>query len=167
MSNWTPNNSKLASAVDAAGFWYDPVQDIIYSRMDPVQRKFGYTYGYDASALLMGMAIDCEPIFFKYGGKTWMIELWKGQYGLMTGCEIGIYNRSPSEDASPVYKLLDQIVGKRPHDSRPGMERWNQMGNFFFDCANNDERLEMSFTLYRRREKLEELFSRGLRSIGG
>jgi len=34
--------SALAHAVYAAGFLYDPDQDIIYSRMDALQRNFGY-----------------------------------------------------------------------------------------------------------------------------
>ena len=70
-----------------------------------------------------------------------MIELWKGQYGLMTGCEIGVYNRSPK--SSPFYAFLDAIVGKRERDS-------NKSHNMFFDCASDNELLEMSFTLYRR-----------------
>jgi hypothetical protein len=102
MNNWS-STSKLAQAVEVAGFDYDPEQDIIFSRMDAVQRRFGY----DASALLMSAVIDCEPIFFDFGGKTWMIELWKGQYGLETGCEIGVYNRSTDSGDSFVYAFLD------------------------------------------------------------
>ena len=56
---WTPT-SMLAKAVDLAGFYYDPGQDIIYSKMYPLQRNFGYAYGYDAAALLMSAVIDCE-----------------------------------------------------------------------------------------------------------
>jgi Domain of unknown function (DUF4474) len=44
-------------------------------------------------------------------GKTWMIELWKGQYGLMTGCEIGVYNRSP-KDFPSYYAYLVQKFPK-------------------------------------------------------
>ena len=65
---WTPQ-SVLAFAVDAAGFLYDPRQDIIYSKMYPLQRHFGYAYGYDAAALAMNAIIDCEPIFFDYAGQ--------------------------------------------------------------------------------------------------
>ena len=78
-----------------------------------------------------------------------MIELWKGQYGLMTGCEIGVYNRSP--DSSPIYSFLDAIIGKREPDSNPSH-------NLFFDCASDNELLEMSFTLHRSGQTL---FSRG------
>ena len=142
---WTPQ-SALAHAVEAAGFLYDPRQDIIYSKMYPLQRHFGYAYGYDAAALAMNAIIDCEPIFFDYAGKTWMIELWKGQYGLETGCEIGVYNRAPGSPAIP-YALLDATIGQRPGDSNPSH-------NLFFDCAGDDELLLMSSTLYRNGEKL-------------
>ncbi len=146
---WTPT-SLLALAVYAAGFLYDPGQDIIYSRMDPLQRQFGYAYGYDAAALAMDAIIDCEPIFFDYAGKHWMIELWKGQYGLETGCEIGVYTR-PIGSNSPIYALLDATVGRRPGDPNPSH-------NLFFDCANDNELLEMSSTLYKNGQRL---FCRG------
>jgi hypothetical protein len=118
--------------------------------MDPLQRNFGYAYGYDAAALLMNAIIDCEPIFFDYNGKTWMIELWKGQYGLETGCEIGVYNRTIGS-MSFVYGILDATVGKRPGDPNPSH-------NLFFDCASDSELLLMSSTLYRNGLKV---FSRG------
>jgi hypothetical protein len=43
MTTWTPT-SPLAKAVELAGFLYDPDQDIIYSRMDALQRRLGYAY---------------------------------------------------------------------------------------------------------------------------
>jgi UDP-2,3-diacylglucosamine hydrolase len=146
---WAPR-SALAWAVVAAGFWYDPNQDIIFSRMDPLQRLFGYAYAYDAAMLAIDSIIDCEPIFFDYAGKHWMIELWKGQYGLETGCEIGVYNRQIGS-TSFLYDLLDSTIGQRPNDSNPSH-------NLFFDCANDSELLTMSSTLYRDGQKL---FSRG------
>jgi Domain of unknown function (DUF4474) len=146
---WTPT-SMLAKAVDLAGFYYDPGQDIIYSKMYPLQRNFGYAYGYDAAALLMSAVIDCEPIFFDYAGKTWMIELWKGQYGLETGCEIGVYTR-PTGSTGPFYFVLDHTVGVRPYDPTPEHKQ-------YFDCAADSDLLVMSSTLYRKGQKL---FSRG------
>lgn len=148
MAQWQPK-SPLALAVHAAGFDYDPEQDIIYSRMDALQRQFGYAFGYDKSALLMSATIDCEPIFFRYDNKIWMIELWKGQYGIETGCEIGIYNRKIDEH-SPWLDILDEFIGKR------GSNDPDQ--NLFFGCAGDSEMLKMSFTLYRDGQKL---FTRG------
>jgi hypothetical protein len=137
---WTPT-SALALAVYAAGFLYDPDQDIIYSRMDALQRSFGYAYGYDAAALGMNAVLDCEPIFFDYDGKHWMIELWKGQYGLETGCEIGVYTR-PIGSTGLGYDLLDATVGRRPDDT-------DASHNLFYDCASDADRLRLSATLHR------------------
>ncbi|HEY1411723.1 MAG TPA: DUF4474 domain-containing protein, partial [Rhodopila sp.] len=134
---WIPT-SPLAKLVDLAGFLYDPAQDIIYSRMDALQRPLGYAYAYDASALLMDAVIDCEPIFFTAQGKLWMIELWKGQYGLETGCEIGVYNRPLNPPVS--YTILDAVVGKRPYDPAH---------SYFYQSADAADMLEMSFTLKR------------------
>jgi hypothetical protein len=146
---WKPE-SALAQAVYDAGFLYDPEEDIIYSRMEPIQRRFGYAYGYDAAALAMSADIDCEPIFFDYGGKHWMIELWKGQYGLETGCEVGVYTR-PIGSSGLRYDLLDATVGKRPGDAVPSH-------NLFYDCAAEEDMLKLSATLNRNGEKV---FTRG------
>ena len=147
--SWTPT-SALAHAVYEAGFEYDPAQDIIFSRMDPLQRNFGYAYGYDLAALGMSADIDCEPIFFDYAGKHWMIELWKGQYGLETGCEIGVYTR-PIGSTGPGYALADATIGRRPGDATPSH-------NLFYDCAANADRLELTATL---RRDGQALFTRG------
>ena len=88
---WTPR-TKLAQAVYKAGFEYDPLQDIISSRMYALQHRLGYCWAYDEASAHVEMIIDCEPFYFLHRGDAWMIELWKGQYGLETGCEIGVYH---------------------------------------------------------------------------
>jgi len=125
--------------VAAAGFFYDPGQDIIYSRMDAWQRAVGFNWGYDVAAPAMHMIIDCETIYFPANGKMWLIELWKGQYGLETGCEIGVYNNL------------------NPHTPN-GSER----GDHYFSASNLDiAQLKLSFTLKRRGA---ELIKRGPQS---
>jgi len=149
MSQWEPT-SLFAKAVYDAGFEYDRSQDIIYSRMHALQRHFGYGYAYDAYALDGGMIIDCEPIFFESGGKLWMIELWKGQYGIETGCEVGVYVRNPKDRDFPL-PILDKVIGARPNDPNPEH-------SLFFNCADDKQMLEMSFVLYRNGTKF---FQRG------
>lgn len=82
---------RLNELVNPFGFEYLLSQDIFTSRKDAWQREFGYCWLYDKSADLANMVFDCEPIYFDYEGCTWMIELWKGQYGINVGAEIGIY----------------------------------------------------------------------------
>ena len=38
------------------------------------------------------MVFDSLPVYFNYRGRTWLIEFWKGQYGINAGGEIGIYH---------------------------------------------------------------------------
>jgi hypothetical protein len=146
MTAWKPA-SALGELVHAAGFAYDPDQDILYSRKDALQRNVGYGYLYDDAALAADMVIDCEPIFFQARGKDWMVELWKGQYILETGCEVGVYTRSRPPPA--YYAILDKVVGTRPHDPANG---------HYFQCADDADMLTIGFTLYRDGKPV---FSRG------
>jgi hypothetical protein len=117
----------LDELIKEAGYAYNTYQDIFYSVMDPWQRSMGYCSLYDEAAAPMGMIIDCEPIYFSYAGKRWLIEFWKGQYDLATGCEVGVYTT------------------KDPDLDIPGFFRGP-----FFQCASNEDLLPMSYTLKKR-----------------
>lgn len=82
----------LNKLVEPLGYWYDPRQDIFSSTLDAWQKTFGYGKIYDHTAPFFNMIFDCQPIYFNYDGKTWLIEFWKGQYGINTGSEIGVYH---------------------------------------------------------------------------
>lgn len=75
----------------AFGFQYDTKRDIFYSSKNAWQKYFGYTHFYDVMAPLFRMIIDTESVRFSYNNKNWLIAFWKGQYGIVTGAEIGIY----------------------------------------------------------------------------
>ena len=81
----------LSGLIEPFGFCYDPRQDIFVSRQDAWQRFFGYRSFFDRAAPFFQMVFDCLPVYFDYEGRTWLIEFWKGQYGINTGCETGIY----------------------------------------------------------------------------
>lgn len=125
---------ELRELLADTGYAYDWQQSVFYSILYPWQRRMGYCSLYDESSAAMGMVIDCEPVRFEYGGKKWMIELWKGQYGLTSGAEIGIYNTT------------------RPELDIPGV-----FNGTFYDCADDEDTLSMTFTLLR---KNKILFSR-------
>jgi len=120
---------ELDEILKLAGYAYDATQDIFYSRMYPWQRDMGYCRLYDEAAAPMSLIMDCEPIYFDYAGKRWMIEFWKGQYGMTSGGEIGVYNTD-----KPDIDIPELFTGT------------------FFDCASDEERLHMSFTLVKNGE---------------
>lgn len=81
----------INSLTEPFGYFYDICSDLFISTLDAWQKNFGYCRLYDEAAPSMNMIIDCEPIYFDYQNKTWLIEFWKGQYGINTGAEVGIY----------------------------------------------------------------------------
>lgn len=124
---------KLNELLSVSGFAYDGGQDIFYSRMDSWQRKFGYGCIYDEAAATMNMVIDCEPIYFDYDNKKWMIEFWKGQYGITTGAEVGVYylpDKALTDILSPstlVYRCVED-----EDTLRIQMVLWKEGKNLFF-----------------------------------
>lgn len=115
----------IEEKINTAGYEYDINQDIFYSKVDAWQRGMGYCRLYDEAAAPLSMIIDCEPVYFEYAGRRWMIEFWKGQYGMTSGCEVGIYYTDKPD--------IDTEFFKGP----------------FFECASDDDLLKMRYTLYK------------------
>lgn len=109
------------------GFAYYRPQNMFYSLMDCWQREFGYCRLYDEGCAAFSMIIDCEPVYFDYAGKKWLIEFWKGQYGMTTGCEIGIYNTTV------------------PYIDVPGL-----FYGTFYEAVSDEERMPLAFTLIKK-----------------
>ncbi len=141
MSDWQPN-SDLARTLWGLGFRCQPEQNIIVSRLDAWQRQVGFTWAYDVLCPAMQMIIDCEPIFYIYGGKDWMIELWKGQYGIETGAEIGVY--STAANPPSVQTVVDTLSRWLPAIAA-GVKKSVQ----FFACVPASEQLVIQYTLKR------------------
>lgn len=124
---WVPT-STLAKIVHAVGFSYDASEDIIYARQDGWQSKVGYCDAYDELQPII-FNIDCESIEFTYGGNDWRFEFWKGQYGIETGGEIGIYKRSSGE------------------------RDWKDVLGRFYNCST-DQQYRMRFYMYHNGSQL-------------
>ena len=74
------------------GYVYHCCCGFFSSTVDAWQKAAGYTWLYDYMAPRFQMVFDSLPVYFNYRGRTWLIEFWKGQYGINTGAEIGIYH---------------------------------------------------------------------------
>lgn len=103
----------LNSLAEPLGYLYDYDQDIFVSRQDAPQKLFGYTTLYDFSAPYFNIVFDYETIYFDYGGRTWLIEMWKGQYGINSGCELGVYYADTILDPGEYATTLFHAVAPR------------------------------------------------------
>lgn len=101
----------LSGILEPFGYYYVCDQDLVSTRNDAWQRRAGYTALFDKAALHFHMVFDALPIYFNHCGRTWLIELWKGQYGINTGAEVGIYHADgllePDEYASAHFQAVD------------------------------------------------------------
>lgn len=131
---WNPRTG-LGLAIREAGFEYSPQKDILYSAMDNIQRMSGHCQAYDEVALAANAVIDCEPVRFIYDEQEWMLELRKGQYGIGTGCEIGLYYRDlGQEKARKEEELTGKMYSAVPDDKRIGMRLLlRKEGNIIFE----------------------------------
>jgi len=124
------DHDSLNDFLENAGYSYDIYQDIFYSNIDSWQRDMGYCRLYDELAAPFSMIIDCEPIYFDYNNKKWLIEFWKGQYGMTTGCEVGVY----VSDGPDIETI--------------------EFSGTFYSCVKDEDMLDMSFDLRKNGKTL-------------
>lgn len=75
------------------------------------QDEFGFAMVYDFIAPYFGYAYDSVRVFFTYDEQDFMVQLWKGQYIIMRGGEIGVYHRDAdglSKDPYTLYNAADE-----------------------------------------------------------
>lgn len=112
-------------------YQYSYVDDYYYTNdKEAWQYNFGFGKIYDYAAPYFLLEYDYIRIFFTYAGKDWMLQMWKGQYGMLFyGGEIGIYTRTHDDDRNP---------------------EWT-----FYHCPDESNWLMMEMTLYHENLKGE------------
>jgi len=64
---------------------------------------------YDLSNPEIQLVYGTVHVEFGYGGKDWLVQMWKGRYGLvLLGGEIGVYNRPAGQTAEPYCSALEE-----------------------------------------------------------
>ncbi|MFA9377577.1 MAG: DUF4474 domain-containing protein [Lachnotalea sp.] len=131
--------NKLNAALTPTGFTYSLPDDMFHTRCDGPQRDFGYCHLYDEAMPLLGMIVDCEPIYFDYNNKHWLIEFWKGQYSMATGAQIGVFNTANEPINTP---------------------RFNGV---FYESISDEECFPIEFTL--RKNKKDFIYSKAMQGL--
>ena len=114
------------------GFAYDAKYGVFYATGAGWQRTVGYTELYDRLAAVAFMPLDTIRIKFNYKGMQWMVQLWKGYYGLvLAGCETGFYNRpadTPEEQTTynVVSEAYHQVMSCRFHYGLSSFNRYSR-----------------------------------------
>lgn len=109
------------SGMFGSGFNFSLNEAITYATVNCWMRNFGFCVFYDIAANSMPLLFryNTRRFHFDYNGLEWMIQIWKGNYVVANGGEVGLYNRDPN----------------------------NKFGTFY-NCANDEQMLEMSMQIY-------------------
>ncbi len=114
----------------ALSYSYSQAGNYFYTDDNPWQRNFGFNRLYDIGAVFTVMYLDTFHVYYNHNGYDWMVQFWKGQYGLLfLGGEIGLYYKDPNKTT--------------PH----------------YNCAEEDMEINMQMSVYRG-DEYKELFTR-------
>ncbi len=154
------------------------------------QSNFGFARVYDYVAPYVGMEYDYIRVFFTYDEEDFMVQLWKGQYGVLYGGEIGIYNRDEDgQDSSPFtfyaaaskkyWPTMDMAVyhqekeGDTPDEyellfKRPVDKYWWCTGFVMGTLRQYEpaDELRIEATISFRDAQMASLFARGIKDCG-
>lgn len=166
------------------GYLYDPVYKCFYTADDPWQRNFGYNEVYDNAAGLTLMIIDTFRLKFPYKDKDWMIQGWKGQYGLvLVGAEVGVYTK-PKDRQLEHYECaededllrmemelqkLESIDGEETWTTiiyRPYDEYWWITGFIFGNELGNYDNIRMNIRIAMKDYEMLAAFKKALEENG-
>ena len=159
----------------AGGFAYNSREDIFYSTKNAWQKNFGYSRYYDILAPIFRMIIDTEPIRFRYNNQNWLITFWKGQYGIVTGAEIGIYCTTQQKVNKKTIYLpaeanemlnMDFILYKNGQVITSVKAKHWWLAIFKLGMFSNPKELSMSINLIFPNQEMLEAFLQSFKKLG-
>ncbi|MBR3589152.1 MAG: DUF4474 domain-containing protein [Clostridia bacterium] len=101
------------------GFNFNLSEMLVYATINCWMRDFGFCYLYDllATSMPVFFKYDTRRFKFEYNDMEYMIQIWKGNYTISNGGEVGVYCRDKSKSGT------------------------------YYDCANDEQMLPMSMQI--------------------
>lgn len=114
------------SGLVGTGFNFSLSEMMVYATINCWMREFGFSLFYDVAAGSMPLLWNYITRRFKfdYNGLEWMIQIWKGNYLITNGGEVGVYNRTSDKFGT------------------------------FYECATDEQLMEMTLQIYHGEELL-------------
>ena len=171
-------NELLDTLVEPFGYRYVPEWDVFSSRVDAWQKQFGYGAIYDRAASYFNMVLETLPVYFDYDGKTWLIQIWKGQYGICSGCEVGVYHAdrivAEKEREITIFRAADEteMLPMSTELRREGRlitflrERHWWLTTFDVGTFSNPKQLSLKISIRFPDPGMQDAFYRGLLEQG-
>lgn len=101
-------------------YMYSPRDDYYFvSQPSAWQKPYGFNKAYDLVSPYILLEYDYVRVYFQYEKQDYMIQMWKGQYGMVFfGGEIGVYAKPHSDEPDKLYTTYKGVDG----NERPKMQ---------------------------------------------
>lgn len=108
------------SGMCGIGFNFNIAEMTMYATVGSWMRNFGFCLFYDVAANSMPWFFHYNTRRFKFdcNGLEWMIQIWKGNYIITNGAEVGLYSRDAEKSGT------------------------------YYNCATDEQMLDMSMQVY-------------------
>lgn len=97
--------NELGTGMFGLGYNFNFKEMVVYTTVDCWMRNFGFCMMYDVMANSMPISYSyvTRRFKFEYNGLEYMIQIWKGNYFISNGGEVGVYTREPGEYYNSFY----------------------------------------------------------------
>ncbi len=134
---------KNGTGVFGIGHNFNIYEMTLYSTVDCWMRNYGFCLFYDVAANLLPVNFKyiTRRFKFSYDGLDWMVQIWKGNYFIANGGEVGLYYRDKGQFGS-YYNCADEeipmslqvSIGEKVLVNRKLQDHWWISG---FNIGNN------------------------------
>lgn len=150
------------------GFNFDYEELLVYTMVNVWMRDFGFTVLYDLFSYTTPLFFyNTRRIKFDYDGLEWMVQIWKGNYLVSNGAEVGIYTRQPGSfgtyyDCANDEQMMNMSMKLSHGDDliidRPEQLHWWLTGFKVSDVLYPAKTMTLDFTIEMKDEQMLEAF---------
>lgn len=152
------------------GYNFSLEEMTVYTTVDCWMRNFGFCVMYDVLANMFPISFHyvTRRFNFDYQGEEWMIQIWKGNYFISNGGEVGVYWREPEKAVGTFYNCADEsrelvmsmqvLSGDKLLVNRPMQKHWWLSGFHISDRSYFPSLLTLKTTIVMRDEEMLNAF---------
>ncbi len=159
---------KDGGGIVATGYNFSYSELLLYAQVNVWMRDFGFTFLYDLFCYTTPFFFyNTRRIKFDYDGMEWMVQIWKGNYLVSNGAEVGIYTREPgsfgtyyncANDEQMANMSMKLYHGDDLLFERPEQEHWWITGFQISDVLYPAKTLTLDFTIEMKDEEMLNAF---------
>ncbi len=151
------------------GFNCNAYEALVYAPISCWMKDFGFCFEYDLLTYILPVyRYQTRRFKFNYGEKEWMIQIWKGNYLITNGGEVGLYYREPGSkgtfynvvnEADEMPMSLKIYHGSEILVDEPMQMHWWINGFKLGHRLYNPNSLYMEYSIQMRDEEMVKAFT--------